>query len=353
MTDNNRPDAAQAIPVTVLTGYLGSGKTTLLNRLLEHPDMEETAVLINEFGEIGLDHLLVREVSENIVMLNSGCLCCTVRGDLPDSLRELFVMRGKGDLPAFRRAVVETTGLADPAPIIQSLMTDPIIIPRYRLDGIVTTVDAVFGSKQLQEHPESVKQAAIADRLVLTKSDIADEDAAGTIVEHLRPLNPAAPIIITHFGDAEPEDLFDCGLFDTKRKIADVERWLNEEAYADASQHHAHDVNRHDDRISAFCMTLDDPIEWKAFVTWLDTLLSTHGESLLRVKGVLNVAGQERPVAIHGVQHVFYPPATLAQWDGEDRRSRLVFITRDLDRRAIEETFRGVYEQHVASADSP
>ena len=353
MTENTSQDAAQAIPVTVLTGFLGSGKTTLLNRLLAHSDMEETAVLINEFGEIGLDHLLVREVSENIVMLNSGCLCCTVRGDLPDSLRELFVMRGKGDIPAFRRAVVETTGLADPAPIIQSLMTDPVIIPRYRLDGIVTTVDAVFGSKQLQEHPESVKQAAVADRLVLTKSDIAGEDAVGAVTEHLRRLNPAAPIIITRLGDAEPGDLLDCGLFDTKRKIADVERWLNEEAYADAEHHNAHDVNRHDDRISAFCMTLDDPIEWKAFVIWIDMLLSTHGESLLRVKGVLNVAGQEKPVAIHGVQHVFYPPATLAHWDGEDRRSRLVFITRDLNRQAIMETFRGVYEHHVAAADSP
>jgi G3E family GTPase len=351
MTENNRLDAAEAIPVTVLTGFLGSGKTTLLSRLLAHSDMEETAVLINEFGEVGLDHLLVREVSENIVMLNSGCLCCAVRGDLPDSLRELFVMRAKGDIPVFQRAVVETTGLADPAPIIQSLMTDPIIIPRYRLDGIVTTVDAVFGSKQLQEHTESVKQVAIADRLVLTKSDIADEDAVGTVTEHLRRLNPAAPIVIARLGDAKPADLLDCGLFDTQKKITDVERWLNEEAYV-AAEHHAHNVDRHDDRISAFCMTLDDPIEWKAFAIWVEMLLSTHGEGLLRVKGVLNVVGQERPVAIHGVQHVFYPPATLAQWVGEDRRSRLVFITRDLDRQAITETFRAVYEHHVAAAES-
>ena len=249
MRDDTRQDAAQAIPVTVLTGFLGSGKTTLLNGLLAHPDMVDTAVLINEFGEIGLDHLLVREISGDIIQLNSGCLCCTVRGDLSDSLRELYVMRSRGDVPQFRRTVVETTGLADPAPVIQSLMTDPVIVPRYRLDGIVTTVDAILGARQLQEHPESVKQVAVADRLVLTKGDIADDDAVGAVTEQLRRLNPAAPIVRARLGDAEPQDLLDCGLFDTKRKIADVERWLNEEAYVGAEHHHAHDVNRHDDRI--------------------------------------------------------------------------------------------------------
>ena len=348
MSDDTRRGAAEAIPVTVLTGFLGSGKTTLLNGLLAHPDMDETAVLINEFGEIGLDHLLVRKISENIIQLNSGCLCCTVRGDLSDSLRELYVMRSRGDVSQFRRTVVETTGLADPAPVIQSLMTDPVIVPRYRLDGVVTTVDAVLGSRQLQEHPESVKQAAVADRLVLTKGDIADEDTVGTVTGHLRRLNPAAPIVRARFGDAEPRDLLDCGLFDTKRKIADVERWLNEEAYAGAEHHHAHDVNRHDDRISAFCLTLEAPIEWKPFAIWIDMLLSNHGESLLRVKGVLNVVGQDKPVAIHGVQHVFHPPAMLPAWSSEDRRSRLVFITRDLDRQAIEGTFRAVCERHAA-----
>ena len=347
MCDDTRQDAVEAIPVTVLTGFLGSGKTTLLNGLLAHPDMVDTAVLINEFGEIGLDHLLVREISGDIIQLNSGCLCCTVRGDLSDSLRELYVMRSRGDVPQFRRTVVETTGLADPAPVIQSLMTDPVIVPRYRLDGIVTTVDAILGARQLQEHPESVKQVAVADRLVLTKGDIADDDAVGAVTEQLRRLNPAAPIVRARLGDAEPQDLLDCGLFDTKRKIADVERWLNEEAYVGAEHHHAHDVNRHDDRISAFCLTLDVPVEWKPFATWIEMLLASRGEKLLRVKGVLNVAGQDKPVAIHGVQHVFYPPAMLAAWSSEDRRSRLVFITRDLDRQAIEETFRAVYEYHA------
>ena len=347
MSGDTSRGAAEAIPVTVLTGFLGSGKTTLLNGLLTHPDMDETAVLINEFGEIGLDHLLVRKISENIIQLNSGCLCCTVRGDLSDSLRELYVVRARGEAPQFRRTVVETTGLADPAPVIQSLMTDPVIVPRYRLDGVVTTVDAVLGSGQLREHPESVKQAAVADRLVLTKCDMADDDAVGAITGHLRRLNPAAPIVRAHFGDAAPRDLLDCGLFDTKRKIADVERWLDEEAYVGAEHHHAHDVNRHDDRISAFCLTLDAPVEWKPFATWIDRLLSSHGENLLRVKGVLNVAGQDRPIAIHGVQHVFYP-AMLPAWSSEDRRSRLVFITRDLSRQSIEEGLRAVCEHHAA-----
>jgi G3E family GTPase len=342
------PAAIQAIPVSVITGFLGSGKTTLLNHLLSHPAMGETAVLINEFGEIGLDHLLVRQISEDIVLLNSGCLCCTVRGDLVDSLRELFLKRGRGEVPEFRRTVVETTGLADPAPIIHTLMTDPVLGKRYRLDGIVTTVDAVLGSAQLDTHPEPIKQAAVADRLVLTKTDIATDAAVDALRARLGAINPSAPVIVAVNGAAEPDALFDCGLFDPKTKVPDVAGWLNEEAYAEAGgHHHPHDVNRHDDRISAFCMTIDAPIEWDAFAQWLEMLLATRGENLLRIKGILNVAGEAKPVAIHGVQHVFHPPATLSQWPDEERRSRIVFITRDLGRQAIEDTFRAVYGYHA------
>lgn len=357
-----RPDVAEIIPVSVFTGFLGSGKTTLLNRLLVHPEMEETAVLINEFGEVGLDHLLVREIAEDIVLLNSGCLCCTVRGDLADSLRELFVRRARGEVPRFRRVVVETTGLADPAPVIHTLMTDASIGARYRLDGIVTTVDAVHGSGQLDTQPESVKQAAVADRLVITKTDVAEAGAVAALCDRLRGLNPAAPLITAVLGAAEPNALFDCGLFDPRTKHADVEGWLNEEAYVEPDDHdhhehdhehaapHVHDVNRHDARISSFCMTLDEPIRWDAFAIWLEMLLATRGDCLLRVKGILNVVGEERPVAIHGVQHVFHPPATLAGWPGDDRRSRIVFITRDLGRQAIEDTFRAVYGYHTEIA---
>jgi len=304
------------IPVTVITGFLGSGKTTLLNRLLAHPDLADTAVLVNEFGEIGLDHLLVREVDENVVLLNAGCLCCTVRGDLVDTLRDLFLKRVRGEVPAFNRVAVETTGLADPAPIIHTLMTDPILGARYRFDGIVTTVDAVNGASQMDAQPEPVKQAAVADRLVLTKADIADESSLDGMRARLAQLNPAAPIFVADHGDVLPDALLDAGLFNTRDKIPDVERWLAAEAYpspdSDDHEHdHHHDANRHDDRIRAFCLIVDEPIAWDGFVTWIEMLLATRGENVLRVKGVLDVEGVDQPVVVHGVQHVFHPPAAL------------------------------------------
>ena len=328
------------IPVSVITGFLGSGKTTLLNRMLAHPDMEETAVLINEFGEIGLDHLLVEQVSEDIVLLNSGCLCCTVRGDLVRSMRELFIRRVRAEVPAFRRVVIETTGLADPAPVIHTLISDPTLADRFRVDGIITTVDAVHGGGQLDRHSEAVKQAAVADRIVVTKSDIAEVDALDALGERLKRLNPGALMIRAIQGDVAPRVLLDAGLYDPATKSADVRGWLNAEAYTQQDgHHHHHDVNRHDDRIGAFCMIVEEPVRWEGFVTFLEALLATHGENILRLKGVLNVEGEARPVAVHGVQHGFHPPALLPSWPGDDHRSRIVFITRDIGRVAIEKTF--------------
>ncbi|MEK9671676.1 MAG: GTP-binding protein [Rhodospirillaceae bacterium] len=359
--DVNARLIAKTIPVTVLTGFLGSGKTTLLNRLLSHPDMGDAAVLVNEFGEIGIDHLLVKETREDTVLLNSGCLCCTVRGDLVNAMRELFWQRFDKKIPWFKRLVIETTGLADPTPIIHTLMTDPQVGTRYRLDGIVTTVDAVNGPKTLDAHMESVKQIAVADRIVLTKSDMATPEQRAEILDRIAALNPSAPILDAQENVA-PEALFDAGLFAADRKIADVAGWLRDEAFADtANDHHGrdhhghdhhdhdhghehgyhhHDVNRHDDRISSFCMMVDDPIDWYGFVTWIDMLITTQGENLLRIKGILNVAGEPNPIAVHGVQHVFHPPVGLPAWPDEtDKRSKIVFITRDIGRRAIEQTF--------------
>ena len=354
--DVNARLIAKTIPVTVLTGFLGAGKTTLLNKLLGHPDMGEAAVLINEFGEIGIDHLLVKETREDTVLLNSGCLCCTVRGDLVNAMRELFWQRFDKKIPWFKRVVIETTGLADPAPIIHTLMTDPTVGPRYRLDGIVTVVDAVNGPQTLDSQPESVKQAAVADRIVLTKADLATPEQLATIQDRLHTLNPSAPVFDAT-GNFGPKDLFDAGLFSTDRKIADVAGWLREEAFTqdhDAHDHdhhehghghghghdHHHDPNRHDARISSFCMIVDDPIPWDGFVTWMEMLITTQGENLLRIKGILNVAGEPNPVAVHGVQHLFHPPLGLPAWPDDDHRSKIVFITRDIGRKVIEDTFK-------------
>lgn len=332
--------ASDPIPVTLLTGFLGAGKTTLLNRLLKHPDLHDTAVLVNEFGEIGLDHLLVETLDDDTVLLNAGCLCCTVRGDLVRALRDLAVRVDDGKV--LRRVVVETTGLADPAPILQTLMADPLILRRFRLDGVVTLVDAATGMATLDAQPEPVKQAAVADRLVLTKTDLSTPEQVSALWARLRALNPGAPLLNALHGEIEPEALLNCGLFDATRKHPEVTRWLDAEAYAAHEHHgHHHDPNRHDARIHAFCLTFDEPLPWDGLSAWLEVLTMTRGESVLRIKGILNLEGEDRPVAIHGVQHLFHPPAKLAAWpEGDDRRSRLVFILRDLDPAVVEKGLR-------------
>jgi G3E family GTPase len=367
---NTQTAAEERIPVTVLTGFLGSGKTTLLNKLLRRPELADTAVIINEFGEIGLDHLLVEKSTEDgMVTLNSGCLCCTVRGDLVRTMSELFLKRAKGEVNAFKRMVVETTGLADPAPILHTLMTDPLLATRYRLDGVVTTVDAVNGTSTLDNHEEAVKQAAVADRLLLTKVDIADAPKLEDLKHRLQHLNPGASAISISDGEIDPNAILNAGLYNPDTKTADVKRWLHEEAYEGSHDHghhhhghdHGHDhghehehghgeqdphnVNRHDDRIKAFCMTFDEPMSWATVAAAFDALVTYRGPDLLRMKGILNVKDTDKPVVIHGVQHVFHPPATLEAWpEGDDRKSRVVFITRDIGESTIRKVFASFFD---------
>ena len=325
---------AELTPVTVLTGFLGAGKTTLLNHLLKQPALAGTAVLVNEFGEIGLDHLLVRKLDADTVLLSAGCLCCTVRGDLARALRDLLPRARRDEIS---RVVIETTGLADPAPILATLLSDPVAASAYRLDGIVTVVDAVNGPATLDAQPEAVRQVAVADRIVLSKTDLAGPSG---LRERLRRLNPAAPIVVADHGAVAPDAILHAGLFDAGGKIPDVRAWLDAEAFADAAHgydRHHHDPNRHDARIQAFCLTFDQPLHWQGIGPWLEMLIATRGKNLLRVKGILNLAGQEKPVVIQGVQHLFHPPALLPAWpEGDPRTSRLVFITRDLPREVVE-----------------
>jgi G3E family GTPase len=231
-------EAASRTPVTLLTGFLGSGKTTVLNHVLKQPEMAATAVIVNEFGEIGIDHLLVEKATDDVVLMQSGCLCCTIRGDIADTLVNLFVDRAKGRIPGFERVVIETTGLADPAPILHALMQDPIVAERYMVDGVVTTVDAVNGSGTLDAQVEAVKQAAVADRLLLTKCDVASAEGRRELETRLAALNPGAPLIEVTGGEVDPSFLFNLGLYDPATKTVEVQRWLGEEAFADEPEGH-------------------------------------------------------------------------------------------------------------------
>ncbi|MBR0696387.1 GTP-binding protein [Bradyrhizobium lablabi] len=335
--------SAERLPVSLITGFLGSGKTTLLNCLLRHDAMRDSAVIINEYGEVGLDHLLVERVDGEVAVLASGCICCTIRSDLEETLRALLVRRDRGEVPPFRRILVETTGLADPAPIVQLLLNNPLVSHFLRLDTVVTTVDAVNAVHQLERQFEAVKQVALADRLLITKRDlVSDIDA---LQSRLHRINPGARVESVMHGEVDPAGLFGAGLVDPERKRVDVARWLNEQAFAGnceaAHEHHDHDhhghhINHsHDASITSFVLAFDEPLDWMAVSHWLAYLRNARGEDLLRVKGILNLCGEPTPVAIHGVHHVFHPPVALSEWPDADRRSRIVFITRGIAREQV------------------
>ena len=319
------------IPVCVLTGFLGSGKTTLLGRLLRSPAFSRTAVIVNEFGEVGLDHDLIETSEESFVELQTGCLCCTIRGDLVLTLEDLLARRDAGAVAPFERVVIETSGLADPAPILHALMSDAGVSQRLALAGVATTVDAVNGLATLARQPESVKQVAVADRLILTKTDLIEGKLDG-LARRLAAINPSAAVLTASFGDVEPERLFDMGAGAAPGKRPDLQAWLG----LGEHDHHgsaAHDPASHDAQISCFAVLREEPIRAVALTLLLETLAEHCGGDLLRLKGIVNVAeSPDRPAVIHGVQHVFHPPAWLERWPSEDRGSRLVFIVRGIPR---------------------
>ncbi|MBW9065313.1 GTP-binding protein [Rhizobium herbae] len=353
-----------AVPVSILTGFLGAGKTSLLNRLLKDPDLTDTAVIINEFGDVSLDHLLVEASSDGIIELSDGCLCCTVRGELVDTLADLMDRMQTGKIKPLKRVVIETTGLADPAPVLQSVMGNPVIAQSYRLDGVVTVVDAVNGLSTLANHEEALRQVAMADRLVISKVSLATPDVVISLKARLRDLNPRAPIMDGDLPEVAKAELFHCGLYDPATKIADVGRWLQDEDVAEHDHahvhdghhhhdhahcdhdhhdhgHHRHDENRHGTDIRSFSIVHDRPIDPMALEMFVDLLRSAHGEKLLRMKAIVAMSDNpDRPLILHGVQAVFHPPQRLAGWpDPSDRRTRMVLITKGLPEAFVRDLF--------------
>jgi G3E family GTPase len=300
-------------PVTVVTGFLGSGKTTLLGRVLSEPSMANTAVLVNEFGEVGLDHHLLRRVDERTVLLGSGCVCCTTREDLVGALMELLDLNQRGEIPRLDRVVIETTGLADPAPILYTIFTDPVLQHHFSVDLVLTTVDAVNGALHLDRNPESLKQVAAADKIVVTKTDIAESSTVRSLLPRLGAINPSARILEVAFGEVDVDELFRLGGTGTHGVLESLV----------AEPHELHDVGE----THSVSTTFDGPIDWTAFGIWFSMLLHARGEDVLRVKGLLDV-GEAGPVVLNGVQHIIHPPEHLGEWPDEDRRSRIIFITR-------------------------
>lgn len=322
-------------PVVVLTGFLGSGKTTLLNRALKDPALGDCAVLVNEFGAVGLDHHLLEVIDGNTVLLASGCVCCTIRDDLKSAVLELQDKRTRGAVPAYSRLVIETTGLADPTPILATFMSDQALRYHYRPSLVVTTVDAVLGLATLDAHQESVKQAALADRLVLTKTDLTSAATLDALRERLAAVNQAAQVVTSFDDTLNVAELLRADVYTLGHRETEVAHWFS------AAPHHHHgsdNRNRHNSDIHTFCMVVEDALDWTAFGVWLTMLLHCHGDKLLRVKGLLNVQGVATPVVINGVQHLVHPPVHLARWPDLDRRSRIVFIVRGLAQSAIEDS---------------
>ena len=345
----------ELIPVTLLTGFLGSGKSTLLTEILRQPAFSNTAVVVNEFGEVGLDGILIEHSKDQIVEMTSGCLCCTIRGDIRQTLLDLYSKRAHLEIPAFDRVIVESTGLADPVPVVHTLMSDPLLDRRYMLGGVITTVDALTGLATIENHKECEKQAAVADRILITKTDLAKSpDLKESLCElqaKLLALNPTAIFLDRHNPAFDYNRLFDTSLFDPNTKSINVRSWLNAEASSDHHSHghnqghdhhhHHHDVTRHGSDIRSFTLTFDEPVTIEAFASSLEVLSLTQGASILRIKGIVNTVDRPGfPLVIHGVQHVFHDPVWLDGWPDDDHQTKLVFITNGIQRETLDQFFK-------------
>ncbi|GHC26278.1 ATP-binding protein [Kushneria pakistanensis] len=353
------------IPVTLLTGFLGSGKTTLLNQLVQQPAMSRSLVIINEFGEIGLDHqLFAASTDGEQIELSNGCICCSIRTDLARTLKDAVWRFAREGQRQFDRLIIETTGLADPAPIVHTLMTEAKVARHYALDGIVTVMDAANGSTTLDRHEEALRQAAMADMLLITKQDVASKAQLNALHQRLAAINPGATQRLLDHGRIEADELLGLGPEDMDARSADIQRWLGEAASNAATPHSptlspkamfasvdraevqagvmpaapAGDLNRHDDHIRAHCFVFERPIRASRLEAWLSLITSLMGQDMLRIKGMLDIEGRDKPLVIHGVQHLFHPPVELEAWPGGERFSRLVFITRDIPRETLEMT---------------
>jgi len=328
------------IPVTLLTGFLGSGKTTLLNKLLHHPDMRDTAIIINELGDAGLDQIFANSnlaqnienehIADNTVLLSSGCLCCTLKNELADTMRDLFFKRALQAIPQFNRLIIETTGMADPGPILANLMNEPVIESVYRLDAVVVTIDSIYGLQQIEENTEALKQAAVADVLVLTKTDLASAEQVNALKEKLITINPGATQHKIAHGELDPAFVVDVGLFDLATKQAEPQRWLRA-PIKQAQPKGTLPKKAHHEDITSFTVIMPSPLNWSQLKPHLLSFCQKYGKNLLRLKGIIHAADQSAPLAIHAVHFTPYPPTLLEGWTEEEPLSRIVIIGKDLN----------------------